>query len=506
MKKGTLILGASLLSVVSMAAQGVKPNVVFFLMDDMGYGDLSIMGSTRIATPNIDALAANGKMLTQHYAGAPVSAPSRCVLLTGRHTGHAAIRGNDEWDERGDVWSMQAMARDERLEGQRPMPKGERTLARELQRAGYRTACIGKWGLGAPGSVSAPNEAGFDFFYGYNCQRVSHSYYPAYLYRNGEREYINAVPMMGAKLDQGADALDPHSYDKFNKGQYAPELLQKEVLRFIDQNSDRPFFLWFTTPIPHASLAAPQRWIDHYHKIFGDEKPFPGNHYSPVRYPRATYAAMVSYVDEQIGEVVAELKAKGVYDNTIIIFTSDNGPSSEGGGDSPWLDSARPFRSAEGWGKRSLHEGGIRVPTIVSWSGHIAPRSSSHTMSAFQDWFPTLLAAAGVEPIDETLDGVNILPTLLGAGQQEEHDFLYWEYADGGSLAVRCGEWKMIVTDIRRKPVYWLYNLAFDVREQTNLADRYPEKLAQLRAMAALAHSEPENKVFSFGLPLPLGE
>lgn len=501
----TIIAGAAAITAVAAEATKTKskPNVVFFLMDDMGYGDLSMMGSVKIETPNIDALAANGKMLTQHYSGAPVSAPSRCVLLTGQHTGHTPIRGNDEYGERGNVWSFVAIAADPNLEGQRPMPANTRTLAHELQDAGYTTACIGKWGLGAPGSASEPNKMGFDFFYGHNCQRVSHTYYPSHLYRNTEREYINDAVELGAKIDQGADPLDPRSYDKFNTGKYAPDLMFDETIKFIERSKDKPFFLWWTTPLPHVSLQAPAEWIEYYHKRFGNEKPFAGNHYTPARYPHATYAAMIGYVDDQIGKIVQKLKDEGVYDNTIIIFTSDNGPSPEGGVDSPWFDSARPFKSEEGWGKRSLHEGGLRVPTVVVWDGHIKPGTSSATICGFQDWLPTFAQIAGVEPRTAATDGVNLLPTLTGKGEQTQHDYLYWEYPDGGgSVAVRSGDWKMIVKRVMKTPTYYLYNIATDPREQTNLASQFPERVEAMKKLAAAAHTEPENKMFKMNLPL----
>lgn len=503
MNKNTLFLtlGAAMVAAPALGAKPQKPNILFFLMDDMGYGDLSCMGSQKILTPNIDALAKSGKILTQHYSGAPVSAPSRSVLMTGLHTGHSPIRGNDEDGARGNVWSHVAMAADPKLEGQAPMPADTRTLAHALKKAGYTTACIGKWGLGAPGSASEPNKMGFDFFYGHNCQRVSHTYYPAYLYRNSAREWINPITEMHVKLDPSLDPLDPRSYDPYNTGTYAPDLLFDETIKFIEQNRTKPFFVWWTTPIPHASLQAPASWVDFYHERFGDEKPFLGGGYKPARYPRASYAALVGYVDEQIGKMVQKLKDEGIYDNTLIVFTSDNGPSSEGGGNSPWFDSARPYRSEEGWGKRSMHEGGLRVPTIVSWPGRVQAGTRSEQLSGFQDWYPTLLAAAGAQP-DKEIDGLSLLPTLTGKGKQAEHDFLYWEFPDLGSMAVRKGEWKLIVKNIRKTPSYALYHLAIDPLEANDVASANPDKVAALKKVAASAHTAPANDRFKMGLPL----
>lgn len=472
-------------------------------MDDMGYGDIGAMGGTKIETPNIDALARSGKILSQHYSGAPVSAPSRCVLLTGLHTGHAAIRGNDEDGSRGDVWDLAAIAKSPDLEGQKPMPASTRTMAKILQENGYTTACIGKWGLGAPGSVSEPNAMGFDLFYGHNCQRVSHTYYPTHLYKNREREYINPLIKMDVSIASGDDALRLESYEPFNTGVYAPDRMFDQTMDFLEENKSRPFFLWWTTPIPHVSLQAPQSWIDKYVAKFGDEKPYLGGHYFPARYPHATYAAMVSYVDHQIGQIVAKLKADGIYDNTIIVFTSDNGPSCEGGGDSPWFDSARPFRSQEGWGKRSLHEGGIRVPTIVVWKDKIRANTSSDMISGFQDWIPTLLDLSGSTAETGNLDGISLKPTLTGKGKQQQHDYLYWEYLyEGGSVAIRQGDWKMIVKGTLKKPTYYLYNIATDPTETVNLASENQAKIDELKALAAKAHVEPENPNFKLGLPL----
>ena len=481
-----------------------KPNIVFLLMDDMGYGDLSCMGSQKISTPNIDALAKSGKLLTQHYAGAPVSAPSRAVLMTGQHTGHAPIRGNDEWGARGDVWSHVSMANNPKLQGQAPMPADTRTLALALKDQGYATACIGKWGLGAPETASEPNKMGYDFFYGYNCQRLSHNYYPSHLWRNTEQEWINPIHELPARIHPKTEnILDPKLYEPYHTGVYAPDKMQEETLKFIEQNKDRPFFLWWTTPIPHASMQAPARWVEYYHSLFGEEKPFLGGGYVPARYPHASYAALVGYVDEQIGQIVQKLKDEGVYDNTLIVFTSDNGPSSEGGGDSPWFHSARPYRSEEGWGKRSMQEGGLRVPTIVAWPGKVEPGTRSELMSGFQDWFPTLVSAAGGDAAKERgLDGVSLLPTLTGKGKQAQHDFLYWEFPDVGSMAVRQGDWKLIVKDIRKEPKVYLYNLAVDPLESNDVSLKYPEKVVELKQIAVSAHTEPENPRFKMGLPL----
>lgn len=494
------------LSITTFAQKVDKPNIVFFLMDDMGYGDLSFMGSQKIETPNIDALAKSGKVLTQHYAGSPVSAPTRCVLLTGQHSGHAQIRGNDEDAARGDVWSHLAMFEDARLEGQKPMDANTVTLPHLLQKSGYKTACIGKWGLGAPGSDSEPNKMGFDRFFGYNCQRLAHSYYPTHLYSDTTRVLLNNIAIQPAgKLNPNDNPLDPASYEIYAQNDYAPDLLFDQTIRFIEQNRSNPFFLWWTTPMPHVPLQAPQELIDYYVAKFGDEKPHTGGSYYPCRYPHATYAAMVTYIDRQVGQIIDKLKQEGVYENTIIVFTSDNGPTlNTGGQDSPWFDSARPFKSEPGWGKTSLHEGGIRVPTIISWAGKIKPDTKNDMTCGFQDWMPTLLEFAGAKKLIPTnADGISLRPMLTDKGKQIQHDFMYWEFPETeGLMAVRQGDWKLIVKNIKKDPTYYLFNLAQDPREQTNLVTKHPEIVAQLKALARDSHVTSSNPKFNMGLPL----
>lgn len=511
--KRQLALALSAIGMVSATANAdkkparqEKPNIIFFLMDDMGYGEIGVQGQVKIETPNIDALAASGKILRQHYSGSPVSAPSRCVFMTGLHTGHAPIRGNDEDSQRGDVWSHKAMYENPALEGQKPMPEATPTLAALLQKAGYTTGCVGKWGLGAPGSVSDPNKLGFDFFYGYNCQRQAHTYYPTHLYRNNKREYLNnAVLQPGTKLAEGADPLDPRSYDQFQQKEYAPDKMFAATLEFIEQNKSKPFFLWWTTPLPHVSLQAPQDLIDYYVTKFGDEKPFAGDIYFPCRYPHATYAAMCTYIDRQIGQIIAKLKADGIYDNTLIIFTSDNGATFNGGTDSPWFDSNRPFKSERGWGKCSVHEGGIRVPAIVSWKGKIAPATQSSHICAFQDWMPTLAEFAGATVAGGRTDGISLVPELTSKGKQKKHKALYIEYPEaGGSIAVREGKWKLIVDNIRKSPNYMLFDLEADPREQQNLIEQNRKVAQRLLNFAATQHTAPENEAFAMGLPLPV--
>ena len=253
-----------------------SPNIIYILADDLGYGELGCYGQTKIETPHIDALAERGMLFTRHYSGSPVCAPSRCVLLTGRHSGHAYIRGNDEWAVRGDVWDYMAMFNDSTLEGQRPIPEESNTVGKLLQEAGYTTGAVGKWGLGAPHTHGIPTRQGFDFFYGFNCQRQAHTYYPLHLYRNQQRVYLenDTVPPR-TLLKEGADPLDPGSYKEFNLKNFAPDLMFEEITGFVENNKSNPFFLYWATPIPHVPLQSTNEWIRYYVNKFGDEDPTP---------------------------------------------------------------------------------------------------------------------------------------------------------------------------------------------------------------------------------------
>ncbi len=495
----TSLFSGLLLSCQNKTEKENKPNIIYILADDLGRAELGCYGQEIIETPYIDNLASEGMLFMNHYSGQAVSAPSRCVLFTGLHTGHAYIRGNDEVASRGDVWNHEAMLRDSSLEGQRPVPAGTIMIPRKLKEAGYTTACIGKWGLGFPGSASTPNKMGFDFFYGYNCQRQAHTYYPPFLYRNECREYLeNKLLVPGTKLDKDADPLDEKSYSKYVQKQYAPDLMYKEVLDFVERSKDEPFALFWTTPVPHVPLQAPERWIRHYLEKFGDEDPYIGDKgYFPCRYPHATYAAMVSYFDEQVGGLISKLKELGIYENTIIIFTSDNGPTFNGGTDSPYFDSARPFKSDFGWGKASLREGGIRVPMIATWPGHIPAGSTSDLLSAFWDVMPTMCEIAGVE--SPATDGISMLPEMLGDSKnQEKHEFLYWEFPEsGGQKALRFGDWKAFVGNIKKgNRNIELYNLKDDPREQNNVANQNPDIIEKVINIFRSEHTDSEIELF----------
>jgi arylsulfatase len=502
--KTILITGLAGLAAVSCSTQKSnvekKPNIIIILGDDLGYNDLGCYGQKIIETPNIDALARHGVRFTNYYSGSPVSAPSRCVLLTGKHSGHAFIRGNNEWPERGDVWDYTKMEADPSLEGQWPIPANTTTFSKLLQQNGYRTGCVGKWGLGAPYTDGVPNKQGFNFFFGYNCQRQAHTYYPQHLWRNEDivkldNEFV--IPRT-TKLDGDGDPMKPESYARYTLKDYAPALMINEALNFIDSAKAGPFFLHFTTTIPHVPLQAPREWVDKYRAKIGDEEPYTGNKgYFPCRYPLATYAAMVSYLDFQVGEIVQKLKDLGIYDNTIIIFASDNGPVITGGARSDYFQNAAPFNQDADRLKGSVFEGGIHVPLIVSWPAKINESRVSEHICAAWDIFPTICDITGGEKPQE-LDGLSIMPEILNKGKQEKHEYLYWEYPERrGQQAVRMGEWKGIRdSTLDGNMRIQLYNLKEDITESKDLAGNNPEVVSQIESIMAKEHKEPEVKKF----------
>ncbi len=476
-----------------------KPNIVYILADDLGYGELGCYGQQKIETPNIDALARSGMRFTQHYAF-PVCAPSRYSLMTGINSGKAYIRGNDEWEERGDVWNFKAMEANPFLEGQRPIPDSTITIAKVLQKDGYKTGLVGKWGLGSPFTNGTPNKQGFDYFYGFICQRQDHTYYSGHLWENENRVPLNnkiVDPQISFQKDK--DSMDEKNYEAYQQKDYAPDFLIKAALNFIDKNAGKPFFLYYPSPLPHVSLQAPQKWIDYYHQKFGDEKPYLGGGYFPCRYPRATYAAMISALDEQVGLLIKELKNKGVYENTIIMFCSDNGPSFPSTGvDGSFFNSGGPFKSDYGWGKGFVHEGGIREPFIVSWQGKVKAGAVSDMISANIDMMPTLCDLLHIAP-PKDIDGISILPEILSKKQVQQHDYLYWEFPEyGGQQAVRFGNWKAVILNIKKEgnTKMSLFDLTNDIQEQNDVASEHPDIVKKMQDIMKHEHHTPEVSTF----------
>lgn len=440
-------------------SQAVRPNIVFIMADDLGIGDLGCYGQERIHTPAIDSLARNGMIFTQHYSGSTVSAPSRCVLLTGKHTGHSYIRGNKGYT-----------AADGRPYDLNLAPE-EVTLGEVLQTRDYVTACVGKWGLGGPSGEGHPNNQGFDYFFGYLGQANAHRYYPTQLFENNE-------PAM------------------LNKKVYSHDLIMEKALEFIDRTAGSPFFLYLTPTIPHADLIVPDNELFDYDGKF-EEVPYPkGKGYTPQEKPRATFAAMVTRLDRDVRRVVQMLEKKGIIDNTIIIFTSDNGTHHEGGHDPRYFDSNGPYRGT----KRDLYEGGIRTPFIVNWNGVIAPGSVSFHESTFWDFMPTVCELTGAK-LPEGTDGISYLPTLTGKGKQKRHDSLYFEFhEEGGKQAVIKDRWKLVHLNVNKpeKETYELYNLNADPGELTDVAHLFPEKVKELKAIMKASRTTNDNWKFAF--------
>ena len=476
------------------------PNIIYILADDLGYGELGVYGQTKIKTPNIDALAKNGMLFTQHYSGAPVCAPARYVFVTGKHAGHSHIRGNDEWGSRGEVWNYEKVFRDPNLEGQRPIKKNTPTIGNQLKNAGYTTSIIGKWGLGAPLTEGIPNLKGFDYFYGYNCQRQAHNLYPSHLWENTEKILLNnELISPRTKLDSLADPYLEQSYSKFTQQDYAPQKMQEKALDFITKNKDQPFFMYYASPLPHLPLQVPKKDVEEYKKVFGEEEPYLGNQsYFPNRNPKAAYAAMITYLDNQVGEIVALLKEEGIYENTVIFFSSDNGPTYLGGVDFNYFESSKPFTNGFGRTKGFLYEGGIRVPLIASWPNHIEPGSKSNHISAFYDLMPTLCDIAGTAA-PEAIDGISFKSTLLNK-KQKQHDFLYWEFpAYQGQQAVRMGKWKGIRKNIFKGNMkIELYNLETDLEELNDVSSKYPEVVEKISEVMLEEHEPATIERFKF--------
>ncbi|GHU98622.1 arylsulfatase [Bacteroidia bacterium] len=448
-----------------------KMNVIYIMADDLGYGDLGFTGQSRFETPNIDRLRAEGMLLTEHYSGCTVSAPSRCALMTGLHTGHCFIRGNLEIG----------------AEGQLPLPGGTYTMARMFEQAGYATGAFGKWGLGYPGSEGDPVNQGFDEFFGYNCQRQAHRYYPTHLWRN-------------------RDSVILHGNAGYARGDYAPDLIQAQALRFIADNRNKPFFLYLAIVQPHAELLAPEDSLMERYRGRFDEQPYlarAGGDYGPgmtvIDYcsqsePYATFAAMVGRIDRYVGEVMAELRRLGLDRNTLVVFTSDNGPHREGGANPDYFDSYGPFRGV----KRDLYEGGIHLPLVVRAPGMVEAGSSSDHICAGWDMLPTMAELAGVELPGPT-DGISILPTLTGKGAQGEHPYLYWEFHElGGRVAVRMGRWKGVMLNVseREKATFELYDLSVDRHEDHNVAVEHPEVVQKIKEIMRTARTPSEVFIF----------
>jgi arylsulfatase A len=448
-----------------------RPNIIFILADDLGYGDVGFNGQKLIKTPNIDRLAKEGMKFNQFYAGTSVCAPSRSSLLSGQHTGHTYIRGNKSVEP----------------EGQEPIADSVITVAEVLQKAGYVTGAFGKWGLGPVGSEGEPNKQGFNQFYGYNCQSLAHRYYPDHLWDNQKKVVLEANKNL-----------------MYNK-EYAPDLIQKRALEFVDaRDGKQPFFLFLPYILPHAELIVPDDSIFQYYKGKFPERPHKGldygsdatgGGYTSQEFPHATFAAMVTRLDLYVGQVMTKLKEKGLDKNTLVIFTSDNGPHVEGGADPKFFNSGGGLRGV----KRDLYEGGMREPFAARWPGVIKPGTSNDFIGAFWDILPTFAELAGTK-LPTNIDGISFTAALTGKAVQKKHEYLYWEFHEqGGKQAVRQDNWKAVRLKAAGNPdgLVELYDLSKDPAETTNLTPQFPEKAKELGQIMNRAHVS--SSIFPFG-------
>lgn len=469
-----LLLGIAV-STSHTAAQKnrARPNIIFIMADDLGWGDLGSYGQKQIRTPNLDRMAAEGIRFTSFYSGSPVCAPSRCSLMTGKHGGHAFIRDNKEV----------------RPEGQWPLAASEVTIAELLKAQGYATGAFGKWGLGFVGSEGDPNKQGFDLFYGYNCQREAHNFYPFHLWRNERKVMLEGN-------DRGVTGKH-----------YSHDLIEAEALQFIRANKDRPFFAYVPFTVPHLALQVPDDSLKEYDGAFPDDPPAAAQgSYVACERPRATYAAMVTRMDRGVGRILALVKELGLEENTIVMFSSDNGgafgrvtkdfdflPGRMGGTDYVFFGSTGPFRAFKG----SVYEGGIRVPLIARWPGRIKPGGVSDLPAANYDLLATFGEIAGAAAPKDT-DGLSLLPTLTGKGRQRRHEFLFWDFNGyGGQQAVRMGDWKGLRRNLHRGNTQLeLYNLRADIGETKDLAAKHPDIVKRIEAIMAAQHRPSEQFPF----------
>ncbi len=499
MNNRLIFCGCGALAALAAGAQS-KPNIIYIMCDDMGYGDLACYGQQYISTPNIDRLAAQGMRFTQAYAGSPVSAPSRATFMTGQHTGHTHVRANKEY------WSgsvQYGANTDYAVVGQEPYDPNRIIIPEIFKDNGYTTGMFGKWAGGYEGSASTPDKRGIDEYYGYICQFQAHLYYPNFL-----NEYSRSAGDEGVRrvvLDQNIQ-FPMYGDDYRKRAQYSSDLIHQKALAWLDkQSADQPFLGIFTYTLPHAELVQPEDSILLAYKgHFCTEKTFGGqqsSRYNPTNYGHAEFAAMITRLDAQVGEIMAKLEEKGLADNTVLIFTSDNGPHEEGGADPDFFNRDGLLQGK----KRSTYEGGIRIPFIVRWPGKVAAGTVNDHQLAFYDLMPTFCDIAGIENYEtryanpaaenDSFDGLSFYPTLTGEGEQQAHEFLYWEFSETNMMGLRMGNWKMVVKQGNCK----LFDLATDLHEDTDVAAQHPEVVAKMKAILKSQHTN--SNLFSVTLP-----
>lgn len=483
---------------VALGAE-TRPNIVFILADDLGYGEVGFNGQKIIRTPHVDRLAREGMVLTRHYSGNAVCAPSRTVLMTGYNPGHAPTRDNRDIGDRE----------------QNPLPAGIATLPATLKRAGYATAAFGKWGMGGFDSTGSPLKQGFDRFLGVTSQWVAHSHYPPFIQDDGKKVPLDngpeGTPGHGV-FPADADPQDPKAYAPFIGKDFLSERTITGAEAFIAAQKDKPFFLYYASPLPHVALQVPAEELNQYAGVITEAAPYAPQKggYSPNRTPRTTYAAMISRLDKEVGRILAALEKAGVADNTIIVFSGDNGATHDVGGvDTKYFNSVGGLKGLKG----SLHEGGVREPTVVRWPAGVKPGTRSHRISGFEDWFATFAELAGTKlQRDAAWSSESLVPALKGTDTPRAAP-LYREFPGYGSQqAIWDGRWKAIRTDMAKaarageKIVTQLYDLDADPNETSDLSAKFPEIVKELEAKMTAARVPNPDFPLPGVDPLPAGK
>ena len=496
-----MLFGCGLLAAATAQAQEIqKPNIIYIMCDDMGYGDLGCYGQKYISTPHLDNMAAEGMLFTDAYAGSPVSAPSRASLMTGQHTGHTKVRGNKEYR----IGSMMYGNNIDPVQtGQEPYDPNHIILPEIMKDNGYNTGMFGKWAGGYEGSISTPDKRGIDEYYGFMCQFQAHLYFPNFLNKYSKTDGDTAVVR---EVLQNNINYAMYGEDYKNRRDYSADIIHRKAMQWIEkQSAEKPFFGIFTYTLPHAELYQPNDSIlQAYRNTFHTEKSYGGSEasrYNPTDCAHAQFAGMITRLDAYVGEIFDLLKKKGFDENTIVVFTSDNGPHEEGGADPAFFNHDGKLRGT----KRSTHEGGIRVPYIVRWPGKVAAGSVNDHQLAFYDVMPTICEIIGVENYTEKygnkevandyFDGISFAKTLLGKDGQEEHDFLYWEFHETNMMGLRMNDWKLVV----KNGTCALYDLATDVHEDNNIAEQHPEIVTKMKEIIKEQHTH--SSMFNITLP-----
>lgn len=478
------------------------PNILFILCDDMGYGDLGCYGQPFIRTPHIDTMANEGMRFTQAYAGSPVSAPSRASFMTGQHSGHCEVRGNKEYWKNVPI-VLYGQNQEYSIVGQHPYDSDHVILPEIMKDNGYTTGMFGKWAGGYEGSRSTPDKREIDEYYGYICQFQAHLYYPNFLNRYSKA--LGDTGVVRVVMDENIK-YPMYGPDYQKRPQYSADMIHQKALEWLDQQDDKqPFFGILTYTLPHAELVQPEDSIlNEYKAKFNPDKEFKGSEgsrYNAITHTHAQFAGMITRLDYYVGEVLKKLKEKGLDENTLVIFSSDNGPHEEGGADPTFFGRDGKLRGL----KRQCHEGGIRIPFIARWPGHIPAGKVNDHICAFYDLMPTFCEVIGIKDYEKKygnkekeidyFDGISFAPTLLGKKKQKKHDFLYWEFDETDQIAVRMDDWKMVV----KKGTPFLYNLKTDIHEDTDIALQHPDVVEKMKAIIFEQHTP--NPYFSVTLP-----